>query len=91
VSSSTPAATNAANSPSECPRGADESDAERLEHAEGRDVAREDRRLHELGGRERALVSTPGNDVASDRVRCVVEHRSRGVMGRPHVRHADEL
>jgi hypothetical protein len=47
--------------------------------------------LHELGGRERVLVSNPRDDVASDRVRCVVEHRSRGVVGRPHVRHPGEL
>jgi len=72
-------------------RRADEPDAERIQHAERRDIAGQDRRLHELGGRERILVAAAGDDVASDRGRCVVEHRSCGVMRAPHVRHTDEL
>jgi hypothetical protein len=62
-----------------------------LQHPERRDVAREQRRLDELGRPESFLVAATVGDRSSERVGRRVEHRRAGRMRGPSVGHAEEL
>ena len=72
-------------------RDADDRNVLRLQHAERRDVAREHRRLDELGRRERVVVVTAGDDVSAHRIGRLVEDRLARGMRRPGIGHALEL
>ena len=71
--------------------GPDEGAALVLEHAERRDVAGKQRRLHELGRREQLLVVASGHDFASQGLGGFGDDRSTGRMGGPRIGHAREL
>jgi hypothetical protein len=58
---------------------------------ERRDPAREERRLHELGRGERALVAATLDHVPPDRHRGLLEGRSALIVAGPGIGHAEEL
>ena len=60
-------------------------------HLERGDVAREQRRLDELGRGERIFVATPKDHIPTHRVRCFIEHRLPRRIRRPSVGHPHEL
>ena len=92
ASGSTPAATRAENSPSECPAAPDDArEPLGFQHPERRDAAGEQGRLHELGRRERRLVVGAGDHVATHRLAGFLEHGAPGRVRRPGVGHALEL
>ena len=62
-----------------------------LEHPERGQVARQQRRLHERGGRHGCLVVAPIHDRPPQSCRCLLEHGEPGRMARPRVGHAQEL
>ena len=83
---STPAATSAANSPSECPAAPTHARTpRRLQHAERGDVDRQQRRLRELGGGEQRLVAAVGHEVAPQHA----ARPRRGPRGRRDARPTD--
>jgi hypothetical protein len=66
-------------------------DATGLEHAPGRYVAGEQRRLSELRGREEFLVAAPGRHVPAERGGRLVEHAGARRVRHPWIGHAGEL